>query len=132
MVSIFRMREEARLLFEQAKHELDVAKHNLNGEFLDACVFYCQQAVEKFLKSYLLTKGKSPGNIHTLLKLGKMAEIPSQFNNFLKNLSSEYYISRYPDVSGEVPYTLYEKEEVEITLKETEEFVKWIKKKIEK
>src|SRR3989344_6798293 len=126
------MREEARLLFEQAKHELEIAKHSFNGEFLDACVFYCQQTIEKLLKAYILIKGKSPENIHALLKLGKMAEIPVQFNNFLKNLSSEYYISRYPDVSGEVPYKLYEKEEVETTLKETEEFVKWIKQKIER
>ncbi len=126
------MREEAKLLFEQAKHELEIAKHSFNGGFLDACVFYCQQTVEKFLKAYLLSKGKSPGNIHALLKLGKIAEIPTHFNNFLKNLSSEYYISRYPDVSGQVPYTLYEKEEVEATLKETEGFVIWIKQKIEK
>lgn len=126
------MREEARLLFEQAKHELEVARHNINGCFLDSCVFYCQQSTEKFLKAYLLSKGKSPGNIHALLKLGKMAEIPSQFTNFLKNLSAEYYISRYPDVSGEVPYKLYEKDEVKSILKETERFVKWIIQKIEK
>ena len=126
------MREEARLLFEQAKHELEIAKYSFNGDFLDACIFYYQQTVEKFLKSYLLSKGKSPENIHALLKLGKLAGIPPEFNSFLKNLSSEYYISRYPDVSGEVPFTLYDKEEVKVTLDETEEFVKWIKQKIER
>ena len=126
------MREEARLLFEQAVHELEIAKHNFNGNFLDACVFYCQQTVEKLLKAYILAGGKSPGNIHALLKLSRIAEIPAKFNNFLKNLSSEYYISRYPDVSGEVPFTLYEKEDVKTTLNETEEFVKWLIEKIKK
>ncbi len=66
------MREEARLLFEQAKHELEIAKHSFTGGFLDACVFYCQQTVEKFLKSYLLVKGKSPGNTHALLQVNAL------------------------------------------------------------
>ena len=99
-------------------------------EFVSVIIYSCAQSVEKFLKAYLLSNGKSPGPIHALLKLGRMAEIPSKFNNFLKNLSSEYYISRYPDVSGEVPYTLYDKEEVKSILEETKEFIKWITPKI--
>lgn len=125
------MREEAKNLFEQAKHELKVAEHNFNGNFLDSCVFYCQQCTEKFLKAYIISKGKSPENIHALLRLGKIANIPSKFNNFLKNLSAEYYISRYPDVSGEIPFTLYDKEEVKTILEDTKEFTKWIIQKIE-
>ncbi len=124
------MREETRLLFEQAKHEFEIAKHNFEGGFFDSCVFYCQQTVEKAIKSYILSKGKSPLNIHALIKLSKIAGIPERFNNFLRNLSAEYYISRYPDVSGEVPYTLYDKEEVERILNETGGFLKWIIPKI--
>jgi len=45
----------------------------------DAVCFHCQQAVEKLLKAYLISKNVEFGRIHdleTLLKLGESLSLP--------------------------------------------------------
>jgi HEPN domain-containing protein len=121
------MREEIKNWWEQAKHDLRVSEYNLNGDMLDAAAFYCQQSIEKALKAYILfSKKESPGPIHSLVKLGRIAGLPHKFNTFLKKLSPEYYTSRYPDAVEDVPYTIYESAEVKGLISNAQELIKWL------
>jgi len=55
-----------------------------------------------------------------------LAGIPRKFHAFLRQLSPEYYISRYPDAVEDIPYTLYSLEDVKETLKNSKEVLTWI------
>lgn len=121
------MREEIRNWWEQAKHDLGVAKFNFDGGHFDVAAFYCHQAVEKGLKAFCMLKNKeSPGKTHSLIFLGKSCGLPEDYYPFLRRLTPEFVISRYPDVSGELPYLLYDKEWVAEYIKKAEEVLSWI------
>lgn len=121
------MRTEIINWWKQAEYDLVTAKVLLDGKRLDAASFYCQQCIEKALKAYaLLKKRESPGPIHSLIKLAKFVELPKRFYRFLKSLSPEYYISRYPDASEDIPFTIYTKVEVEEYLAGTKEVMGWL------
>lgn len=127
------MRTEIKNWWEQANHDLGTAKILLENKRFDAASFYCQQSLEKALKAYsLLKKRESPGHIHSLIKLAKFTELPEKFHKFLRRLSPEYYLSRYPDASEDIPYTLYAKEEVVEYIKQAEEVIKWISTRMKK
>ncbi|MBI3051858.1 HEPN domain-containing protein [Candidatus Woesearchaeota archaeon] len=49
----------------------------------------------------------------------------------LRKLSPQYFISRYPDVSEDVPYELYDESLASDFLKIAEEVIKWIAKHLE-
>jgi HEPN domain-containing protein len=65
----------------------------------DTICFHCQQAAEKFLKSYLIFKGKTFGKTHDLeyiLELCK--EEDTDFSNLPIGSLTDYAVSlRYPD-----------------------------------
>ncbi|AVX19647.1 HEPN domain-containing protein [Carboxydocella sporoproducens DSM 16521] len=77
----------ARILFE---HEADY----------ELVCFHCQQAVEKYLKGYLIYKTRELQEGHNLMKLCKKAMIYNKkFGEFLKDLAflNTFYIeTRYP------------------------------------
>lgn len=66
----------------------------------DSLCFHCQQAVEKYLKAYLVFYELEFEKIHDLWKLAKLcsdidAEI-LEFEKELKSLNAYYIESRYP------------------------------------
>jgi|SRR5690242_4950290 len=91
------------LWIEFAKNDLLVAKElGLEKHFVQrAVLIHCQQAVEKYLKAFLLYKNEAVSRIHDLLILCKKSEkYNSGFNSFEEELtwiSVHYLQSRYPD-----------------------------------
>lgn len=79
----------AKILFE----------HNADNEIV---CFHCQQAIEKYLKGYLIFKTGELQEGHSLVKLCKKAMIhDNTFGDFLKDLAfvNTYYIeTRYPAI----------------------------------
>lgn len=127
------MRPEIERWFLQAKEELDTAKAAFSAGKWFAAAFWCQQALEKVLKAlYLYEKKDSPGPTHSLTYLGRELHVPIGYYNFLRDLTKEYYLSRYPDASEDVPYRTYHKEEVEAYIQKSEEFFKWAELKLKK
>ncbi len=102
------MREEIEHWWKQALNDFKKAEVLFVSKNYDGVAFYCQQTTEKALKSVilLLTKQKAVG--HSLYYLGKEAKIPSSYFSELKRLSPQYFLSRYPDASEEIPYELYD------------------------
>ena len=87
----------------------------------------CHQAVEKGLKAYIMhTQKESPGPTHSLIKLGRMAQTPTRFNSILKQLTTEYFVSRYPDAVDDVLYKQYEEEDTKQLLQHAQEVLTWL------
>jgi len=54
------MRAEIEVWWKQAKADLQTAEVNLHQERHYAAVFFCQQAVEKALKTLVLKRKRNP------------------------------------------------------------------------
>ena len=63
------MREDLKQLLEVAEDDLKVAKDNFNLRNFRISSFLCQQAVEKYLKAFLLFKRNSYPFIHSIKML---------------------------------------------------------------
>jgi HEPN domain-containing protein len=121
------MREEVTNWWRQAKRDFQTAEHcRASGDYY-AAVFFCQQAVEKSLKSlFMLQKKTSPGPTHSLLFLAREVALPVKFLPFVKELTPEFVVTRYPDVVGETPYELYDDTIAERFIRETEVLLQWV------
>lgn len=89
--------------FQMAKKDIRSAiilfEHGADNEII---CFHCQQAIEKYLKGYLIFARGELQEGHSLIKLCKKAMIhENTFGDFLKDLAfvNTYYIeTRYPAV----------------------------------
>ncbi|SHE32679.1 HEPN domain-containing protein [Thermoanaerobacter uzonensis DSM 18761] len=118
--------------FNMAKKDFNGAKilYEHGGDYYLIC-FHCQQAIEKYLKGYLISKTGVINEGHSLVKLCKEAQKYNEnFKNFLKDcaLVNSYYIeTRYP---AEEPLYV-EKEEVLECMRITEEIMNFIDKLVQ-
>ncbi len=89
--------------FKKAESDLLVIKNNLAANEIpfDACCFHSQQAAEKYLKAYLVSKQINFPKTHDLLSLLNICiEINSSFNEIIEpaiRLADYAIAPRYPD-----------------------------------
>jgi HEPN domain-containing protein len=128
------MRTEVKVWQEQAKADILTAEANLQTKRYYASVFFCQQAVEKALKAYLLRKTHNPQApemfSHSLIYIAKTCRLPERFHSFLRDLTSEYVNTRYPTAAEEPPEVLYDRTIASGTLASAKEVVEWIDKQL--
>ena len=126
------MRKEIENWWLQAKNDLKKAEVLFKSTYFDGCAFFCQQSVEKSLKSFILSKTRVKSfEGHSLIALGKTAGVPESFYPGLKKLSPHYFLSRYPDVTEDVPYELYDQKNTLELLHLARGIVRWISQQIE-
>ena len=87
--------------FERGKEDLEVARILLaNEEYLDVAVFHIHQAVEKYLKGFLIYGGWELKKVHDLESLVTEAvNFDDKFQEYLdfgRKLTAFYYEERYP------------------------------------
>lgn len=122
------MRAEVLRFWEQAQEDLDTARYNRAGGKLYAAAFFCQQAAEKALKALYMHQTKEPPpSTHSLVALARFVQAPQSFRRFLKELTTEYVVSRYPNATDEVPARLYDEETVDEYIAKTQEVLEWVK-----
>ncbi len=93
--------------------------------------FLCHQAVEKALKALIMGKTRNPPPLtHSLIVLGRLAQVPKEYQRLLRELTAEYVMSRYPNAAEEVPAKLYEPEVVQEYLEKTDEVLEWVRKEL--
>jgi len=125
------MRKEITLWVEQAAEEFDTAELNYKHKKYFASAFFLQQSTEKYLKAlFMYEKKKSPGTTHSLSFLGRELKVPQKYFKFLRDLSAEYFFSRYPDAIDDVPYKTYSKEIITDYIKVAKEVIAWVKAKL--
>lgn len=118
--------------FETAKKDLKGAKilYEHDADY-GLVLFHLQQAVEKYLKGYLILKTGMLQEGHSLIRLCKKATVyNNEFRKFIKDCAflNGYYIeTRYP---AEDPL-IAEDEDVKDGLKFAEEIIEYIEKVIE-
>jgi HEPN domain-containing protein len=117
--------------FETAKKDLKGAKilYEHDADY-GLVLFHLEQAVEKYIKGYLILKTGMLQEGHSLIRLCKKATaFDNEFRKFIKDCAflNGYYIeTRYP---SEDPL-IAEDEDVKDGLKFTEEIIEFIEKVI--
>lgn len=121
----------AKEWFEKGNHDLQTAQI-LDKEKgpTDTLCFHCQQAVEKYLKGFLVFCGKDIEEIK-IHDLGRLLNYCleedkkfEQFYDYVDNLNRFYIDSRYPI---NMPFE-YSQNEVTNAIGQVEEMVKFVKK----
>ena len=78
-------KEEVKQWIKLADNDLALAEHTaktMRPIPYEIVCFHCQQFAEKYLKAFLVSKGKEPPYIHDLLKLVSLCEIEN--SNFMQ------------------------------------------------
>jgi HEPN domain-containing protein len=108
--------------FEKAKKDLERVSRRLAENDLEDAAVHLQQAIEKYLKGYLLSKGWKLKKIHDLSVLlteaAKYNPKLAEFLEFCQEASSYYLKERYP-----LPAEYLSKEEIENALSKAEELI---------
>ena len=87
---------------EKAEGDLEVAKliYEHKKERWDIACYHCQQAVEKYLKAFLIFSGQTPPRTHDLLRLiTDCIPFDAKFANFqtrVDELNDYSVTTRYP------------------------------------
>ncbi len=94
-------KKQADEWFERGLHDLETAQLLFDEQgYTDSIAYHIQQAIEKYLKGYLVFNGKKPPRIHELdTLLNHIGRFDDSFNGFLElcEKASRYYIEeRYP------------------------------------
>ena len=127
------MRKNTKIVeewFERGDHDIESSEllFNANG-YTDTICFHAHQAVEKYLKGYLLYQGDRPRKIHNLEELAKdCATFDKNFLNYLDDclFLTRYYIeTRYPT---SFPYN-YPREEAKKAIETANVIIKFIRNK---
>lgn len=117
---------------EYAYDDLSWTKSNLNERVWYGACFTAQQAAEKALKAYLISKSEPIKKIHDLRVLVEVCiNIDQDFENLREQCSTlnPYYApTRYPDIGEFVDFT---KEKADEAYQFAKEIVKFVKNKLE-
>lgn len=124
------MREEIFNWWKQAEKDLKASENSLNsGDYEWAC-FQAHQSVEKALKALYLKQKKELNPSHNLVILGKALKLPLDLIEYLKELTPEYTLSRYPDVANASPFEVYTEKKAKEKINQAGIVVKWIEKQL--
>ncbi|MDP2939978.1 MAG: HEPN domain-containing protein [Candidatus Omnitrophota bacterium] len=124
-------KEEAKEWFKRAEKDIEEAEFLFNNNRpLENVGLFIQQAVEKYLKGFLIYHGWELRKIHDLISLlGDVIEIDKEFEKFSDALQviTKYYLdSRYP-----LGYSLeYTKEDIRESITSAKAIISLIKKKL--
>jgi HEPN domain-containing protein len=122
-------REYIKEWFEKGSHDFIAGKLAFEtGAITDTTVVLLQQAAEKYLKGYLISKGWRLKKTHDLVELidaaAKYNSVFKDHINLANQLTALYLQERYPSV----PSTDYPREEIASLIEQTEKLIKLIKK----
>jgi len=113
--------------FRLAARDFKRTEHLLNVDDPEGAGYHLQQAVEKYLKGFLLSKGWKLKRIHDLevllndaLKYEKALE---KYRSLCQKISGYYMIDRYPLPAAPT----LTKEEVQESVAEAEQFIQRLK-----
>lgn len=94
-----------------------MAEKNIGIEGYDIAAFLAHQAVEKLPKAIFALEDKKIPRIHYIDELAQELKVADEVITRIFELTADYTLARYPDVSEDVPYEQYDeaiaKEKVE-------------------
>lgn len=115
----------------QSDRDLITSKNCARSGDFYASAFFCHQAIEKSLKALYIQKFEDlPPKIHHIDKLANLLEAPNKILDITYSLSEDYMMTRYPDVSDQLPFQLYNEKMTRKKILQTEKLLSWVKKTI--
>lgn len=127
------MRSEAELWWQQGQRDQVTARNCHKAGDYYAAIFFSHQAVEKALKAVSIEERRElPPRTHNLLELARIAGTPEGHFNLLRELTTDYITTRYPDAAGGPIADLYDDETSERVLRGTGEVLQWAAAKLQK
>ena len=124
------MKEEISKLIRQAEADIRTAKNSLNSEDYYASIFWCQQAIEKALKSVLMQDRGELIKTHSVIRLGKEALLPDNLLEKLPFFEPIYQETRYPELSDKIPSEEFKVDKATDAVIICQEVVEWVRKKL--
>ena len=128
------MRETQKVWQKQANYDFQAANLSLNHGFYEWACFQSQQAAEKSLKAFLVSKGWRVPRVHRVSVLYKMCQRADKSfrKHYLEhdNLEAITFISRYPFAIPQetiTPHEFINKQEAEECLREAQLILEKIK-----
>jgi HEPN domain-containing protein len=117
--------------FERGKHDIETAKLLYKEQgYTDTITHHIHQAVEKYLKGFLVYKNIIPKKTHDLVQLvgGLIKDEPSleEFTDFCDKATKYYIEDRYPPG----PPVVYSYDEIKISLDLACKLIERIKSKV--
>ena len=110
----------------QALSDLRNARRNAEMGAHDVCVLLCQQAAEKMLKAaYMTVKGEEAPFTHNLAALLRALGAALPLLEDSTALTTDYIMSRYPPLPGQIPAEAYAAPESADRLARAERIVRW-------
>ncbi|MHB9030061.1 MAG: HEPN domain-containing protein [Candidatus Latescibacterota bacterium] len=111
--------------FERGDHNIETAKMLLRNEwYTDVIAYHIQQAIEMYLKGFIVLHGKNPPKIHELdVLLSQAARYDKRLNPFLElcEKATKYYLEdRYPPG----PLVQYSYAEIKGDMEKTDELIR--------
>jgi HEPN domain-containing protein len=122
------MDDLSRQWAERAQYDLDTADAMFNAGRYLYVLFCCQQAVEKAIKAVIVRRSdECPPRIHQLVRLAEVGRvaIDEKQVGFLRELSSYYIPTRYPEEVADIALDVKE-EKARQVLSQSREFVRWL------
>jgi HEPN domain-containing protein len=119
----------------QAIRDLRSAENSLGSGDYYACAFWAQQAAEKALKALLIARGKVSRS-HDLIELGYVIRDElnldvSRIMDNLRELTTHYITTRYPDAANGIPYEVYTESKARRALELAKEVVEWVRQNLQ-
>lgn len=105
---------------DQARHDLESARKNLRIKVYDVAIVLCEQSLEKALKAlYIAQKQEMPPRTHEIGFFAAETQMRPQLDVTLLKLQDLYFLLRYPEPDGPLPYTLATREDATVIVKLT-------------
>lgn len=124
------MRIEAQNFIKQGKRDFITGENNIKSKDYYFAVFAFQQCAEKCLKGLWIIKKREIPKTHSIIFLSKGLNVPKELERGIRDLNPEYLLTRYPDMTSEVPYEMYTKEISENHKKTAQKILKWIESEV--
>ena len=105
---------------DQARHDLENARKTFKMQIYDVALVSCEQSLEKALKAlYIAQKHEFAPRTHEIAFFVDETQMRPLLDATLLKLQDLYFLLRYPEPDGPMPYTLATREDAQSILKLT-------------
>jgi len=119
--------------WQQAKHDLEVARGLALQGHWDACALMCQQAVELAIKALWVDtqKVQMPPKTHWVAQMADDLGAPDDVVTSANKLVGDYISSRYPDTGLGSPNEIYTAVHAKDRVEKAELVLRWVEQQWE-
>ncbi len=104
----------------QAQHDLESARKNFRIKVYDVAIVLCEQSLEKALKAlYIAQRQEFAPRSHDVAFLASETNLRPQLDATLLQLQDLYFLLRYPEPEGPLPFALATREDAQKIIKLT-------------